>query len=245
MQRMMIGSLLVFMLALSAPSYAFTIKSGQVVGGDGNVYDGASPEQQEQIVKNAGRTDFFGNQKSSGVVGNNLFIVVEGQTVFVPISELSGKSRETVTNIVRNYIIQTMTADIKAFHGTDDPEALADIAKDTEALANSEYLQETVDKAAEFAEIDAALAADFINATLDLATVDAANEAARAAAEASFEQAFEAANEAAAEAYDAVNGEGAYCEQDPSCEVWTPESEQHLIEAKLHVVMRHITPNAK
>ena len=54
---------------------------------------------------------------------------------------------------------------------------------------------------------------------------DAANEAAREAAESAFEQAFEAANEVASAAYDAVHGEGAYCEQDPNCEVWTPDSE--------------------
>ena len=32
---------------------ALTLKSGQVLGGDGEIYDGASPQQQEQLVKNA------------------------------------------------------------------------------------------------------------------------------------------------------------------------------------------------
>ena len=64
-----------------------------------------------------------------------------------------------------------------------------------------------------------------LEATLDLATVDAANDAAREAAESALEQAFEAAHSVAAEAYDAIHGEGAHCEQDPNCEIWTPDSD--------------------
>lgn len=216
--------------AASFSAHALSLKSGQVVGGDGNVYDGASPEQKENIIKNANREDFFGNKKSSGVIGGNLFLVVEGNTVFIPVSELAGKSRDTVTELVRTRIMEVMTAKLTEFHSADgsavDKEDIAaDIARDSAQIADSPYLEETVNKAAEFAAVDAALASDYINAVVGLATVDATNEAARAAAEASFEAAFEAANEAASEAYDAVNGEGAYCEQDPNCEIWTPESE--------------------
>lgn len=217
-------------IGFSMSAHALTLKSGQVMGGDGNVYDGASPEQKENIIKNADRVDFFGNKKSSGVIGSNLFLVVEGETVFIPINDLAGKSRDTVTEIVRTHILEVMTASLTKFHSegataADSADIAADIAQGSAELANSAYLEETVNKAAEFAAVDAALASDYINAVVGLATVDATNEAARVAAEASFEAAFEAANEAATEAYDAINGEGAYCEQDPNCEIWTPESE--------------------
>ena len=47
------------------PAQALTLKKGQIIGGDGNVHDGASPEMQSQLIKNAQKTDFFGNKKAN------------------------------------------------------------------------------------------------------------------------------------------------------------------------------------
>ena len=44
--------LMVMMLTLSV-ARALTLESGQVIGGDGNIYDGASPEQKEVFIKRA------------------------------------------------------------------------------------------------------------------------------------------------------------------------------------------------
>ena len=217
----------IFCFGLASSAFALTLKSGQVLGSDGEVYDGASPEQAEQLAKNAQKKDFFGNQKSSGVVGQNLFVVVEGSVVFVPLTELQGKDRASVTQTVKDYITDHLVSALKAQHIAEEGKIDAETLKEFEALgdANSEYGAQVAQEVTEFAQYDIEKATAVLEATLDLATVDAANEAARQAAEATFEQAFEAAYEAASEAYDAVNGEGAYCEKDPNCEVWSPDSE--------------------
>ena len=161
------------------------------------------------------------------MVGGNLFVVVEGEAVFVPLSELAGKSKEGLTEVVKDYIVSHLMSDLKAQHiaeeGGIDAETLAQF--ESMDIANSEATQQIAAEVSEFAKYDIEKATAVLEASLNLATVDAANDAAREAAESAFEQAFEAAYEVASEAYDAVNGEGAYCEADPNCEIWTPESE--------------------
>ena len=210
---------------LSSNAYAMTLKKGQVIGGDGAGYDGASPQMQSQLAKNAQKTDFFGNKKSAGVVGQNLFVVVDNEAVFVPLSELAGKSKEGLQEVVREYIVSHLVNDMKAQHiaeeGSLDAETLAQFEEMD--IANDEVTNQIADKVSEFAQYDIEKATAVLEASLNLATVDAANSAAREAAESAFEKAFEAANEVAAEAYDAVHGEGAHCMQDPNCEIYTPE----------------------
>ena len=80
---------------------ALTLKKGQVIGGDGIVYDGASPAQKAAIIANSKRKDLFGNEQGkSGVSGTNLFIVVEDDVVFVPVSEVVGKDKDAVKDII-------------------------------------------------------------------------------------------------------------------------------------------------
>lgn len=214
-------------LASAGSAGALTLKKGQVLGGDGAIYDGASPEQQAQLIKNAQKEDFFGNKKSTGVVGGNLFVIVNDEAVFVPLSELAGKSKEGLTEVVKEYIVSHLMSDLKAKHIAEEGSLDAETLEQFESMdiANDEVTQQIASEVSEFAKYDLEAATAVLEASLDLATVDAANDAARQAAESAFEQAFEAATEIAAEAYDAVHGEGAYCEQDPSCEIWTPESE--------------------
>ena len=57
MERLIIAFCLLF---LSAPVHALTLKKGQVIGGDGAVYDGASPEQQSQLIKTLKKKTFLG-----------------------------------------------------------------------------------------------------------------------------------------------------------------------------------------
>ena len=42
-------------------------EGGQVLGSDGEVYDGASPEQQAALVEQAKQEGWFGKKKTSGV----------------------------------------------------------------------------------------------------------------------------------------------------------------------------------
>ena len=53
-------------------SNALTFKKGQVLGSDGEVHDGASPEQQAALVEQSKQDGWFGKKKNSGVQGSNL-----------------------------------------------------------------------------------------------------------------------------------------------------------------------------
>ena len=64
---------LVIASALAAmPAHALTFKKGQVLGSDGEVYNGASPDHQAALVEQSKKEGWFGNKKSSGVQGSNL-----------------------------------------------------------------------------------------------------------------------------------------------------------------------------
>lgn len=102
MRQFMTTALIATSIVFAANSAsALTIKKGQVLGSDGIVYDGASPAQRAALIANAKRTGTFGQDpKTSGVSGSNVFIVVGDDVVFVPISDVSGKSKEIVKDII-------------------------------------------------------------------------------------------------------------------------------------------------
>ena len=82
---------------------ALTLKKGQVIGGDGGVYDGASPEQMQIYIdraKNGGDT--------AGLVGSNVFVVVEDGITFVPVADLVGKTQETQLNTIGDAVVATI-----------------------------------------------------------------------------------------------------------------------------------------
>lgn len=197
-----IAAALLFMAI--APTQALTFKSGEVLGADGKIYQGASPEVAANIAKAAQEEDFFGNKKTAGVVGKSVFIVVEDQTVFVPLTDIVGKSDEEITAVITNYIVDALTADLVEFHsagGASAADADAAVARDLKNidLANDPFTKQMAAEAASVAAVDADKAIALINARIALAVVDVSNEAARAGAEAAFETALEAAQ-------DAVNG---------------------------------------
>ena len=88
----------------AAPASALTFKKGEVLGPDGNVYTGASPEQIDRLIERAADQDL-----PAGVVGNNVFVVVEEQVSFVPVSDLSGKTKESQLQVIGNQVVQDMT----------------------------------------------------------------------------------------------------------------------------------------
>ena len=57
-------------LAIASTSHALTFKKGEVLGPDGEIYHGASPEQMERLIERAAAEDM-----PAGVVGNNVFVV--------------------------------------------------------------------------------------------------------------------------------------------------------------------------
>ena len=132
MQALLVG----FLVLGAGQATALTLKTLQVPGSDNGVYDGASPEQVERMVENAERDDWGGNKRTSGVVGRNLFIVVEEKPVFVPLNELQGKTKEWIREIVKQSVVEALTKDLAA--------SLADEMSELDAAALAENL-ETLD----------------------------------------------------------------------------------------------------
>ena len=182
-------------IGLGYTATALTLKSGQVLSSDGQVYDGASPDQQEALIAKSKEKGWFGaDGKKSGVQGSNVYVVVQDELVFVPIKEIQGKSKEGITEVIKNHIVDSLMADAAARQiaedGGIDAEAMEKIAK----LANDPVTSEIAAQIAEDAAGDAAMAEALTEATLAIATVDINNAAEVASAEASYEAAIEAAH---------------------------------------------------
>jgi hypothetical protein len=161
-------------LALATSSaMALTFKKGQVLGSDGKIYDGASPEETARLIKNAAD-----GGESAGVRGNNLFVVMDDELVFIPLSDLSGKTKETRMDIVKAHVIANAT-DL-------DVDDLREEAGNLEAVLESRLAG--IEAGIE-AGLSATEAVDLDNA---LATAMTASE--QVAAQSALEEALEAAD---------------------------------------------------
>ena len=181
------------LLSLASMGHALTLKSGEVIGSDGSVYQGASPEQAANIAKNANETDWFGNKKTSGVVGKNIYLVVDDQTIFIPLSEIQGKKQDQIEAVITNYVVEALTQNLGEIHldelGKTDFEA---VARDSAGLVDDEVVNQLARDAAETALADPEAAKALVEATINLAKQTASDPA--------VEAAYEAANEAAHQA---------------------------------------------
>ena len=92
-------------VAMPMAASALTFKKGQVLGSDGKIYDGASPDLQERLIAKAKRTG-----DSAGVAAGKLYVVVEDTITFVPLTDLVGKSEDTIKEIVVEKVTETVTA---------------------------------------------------------------------------------------------------------------------------------------
>ena len=163
-----------FVLALAtSSSMALTFKKGQVLGSDGKIYDGASPEETARLIKNAAD-----GGESAGVRGNNLFVVMDDELVFIPLSDLSGKTKETRMDIVKAHVIAN-ASDL-------DVDELLEEAGNLEAVLESRLAG--IEAGIE-AGLSATEAVDLDNA---LATAMTASE--QVAAQSALEEALEAAD---------------------------------------------------
>ena len=189
----LVASLAIFGFGHAAT--ALTLKSGQVLSSDGEVYDGASPEQQEALIAKSKQKGWFGAEgKKSGVQGSNVYIIVQDELVFVPISEIKGKSKEGVTEVIREHIVNSLIADATAKIVAAEGSIDAETAERLTELANDPVTSEIAAQIAEDAAGDSAMAEALTEATLAIATVDVNDAAAVAAAEAGYEAAIEAAH---------------------------------------------------
>ena len=86
-------------LAMS-PAAALTFKKGQVLGADGKIYDGASPEQEEALIKKA-----EDEGELAGIAGSNLYVVLEGKVTYVPLSDVRGKTKEGMKEVTAAHVL--------------------------------------------------------------------------------------------------------------------------------------------
>lgn len=114
----------VMALAMASQAQALTFKKGEVLGSDGKVYEGASPQQLENMVAKAKAGGDRG-----GVSGNNVFVIVGENVTFIPVEDLKGKTDETMIEIVGDAVVQDLTgnSDIKF----SQVEAVSEIAENT------------------------------------------------------------------------------------------------------------------
>ena len=115
--------------AMPLAGSALTFKKGQVLGADGQIYDGASPEVQARLIAKA-----QDGGKSAGVTGRQLYVVVNDTITFVGLSDLAGKSEETVKEIIVEKVTETVSVALTE-------KALADAGIDLDDAASEEEVQ--------------------------------------------------------------------------------------------------------
>lgn len=92
--------LVVSSLSLALPAAALTFKKGRVLGSDGEVYDGAFPAQVEALIKKA-----EDEGEMAGVSGTNLYVVIDGSVTFVPLSDVRGKTKEGMKEVIAAHVL--------------------------------------------------------------------------------------------------------------------------------------------
>lgn len=117
---------------------ALTLKSGQVIGSDGQIYDGASPEKQEALIANAQN-----GGDMAGLSGSSVYVVVGDTITYVPVSDIRGKSNNRMKEIIGDEVIQNVTGiDTITLSDVENATLLAEEAGvPLEDLLNSEGLQ--------------------------------------------------------------------------------------------------------
>jgi len=91
-------------LAIVCQASALTFKKGEVLGPDGTMHEGASPDQMQRLIANAEESGDVG-----GVVGNNVFVVVGGDVTFIPVNDLRNLPKETQINVIGDAVVQDLT----------------------------------------------------------------------------------------------------------------------------------------
>ena len=107
---------------MTSAAHALTLKKGQVIGGDGSVHDGASPEQIAIYVERARQ-----GGDAAGLVGQNVFVIVEDDITFVPVADLAGKTKESQLNEIGDAVVATVAGtDAVSFEELNELKSIAE-----------------------------------------------------------------------------------------------------------------------
>ena len=99
-RNVMIASFLAVSVCASGSVSALTFKKGQVLGADGEVYDGASPDQEAALIKKA-----EDEGELAGVAGKNLYVVLEGKITYVPLADVRGKTKAGMKEVIAAHVL--------------------------------------------------------------------------------------------------------------------------------------------
>ena len=191
-------------------AHALTLKSGQVIGSDGNVYDGASPEVTSAILASG---------DTAGVRNGNLFIVIEGSVTFVPVKALAGKTKEGIKELVIEAVIASgEVIDLSNARDAGQLEAQAENMQETanqiltaealeEAIASGS--QEAIEQATQ-AAIESGGVQEVVRDAAEAAAAEAVGNAIEAIDEATSSEEFNAAVD------DLVAANNDYCALNPN-----------------------------
>ena len=107
MKKVIVPLLMALALASTGPANALTFKKGQVLGSDGKLYDGASPQVIENLINYAERTG-----ETAGINGKSVFVVVdvpgqdsEKEVVFISFQDLAGKDKKGIQETVLDKVV--------------------------------------------------------------------------------------------------------------------------------------------
>ena len=91
-------------ILLAGAAEALTLKTGQVLGSDGQVYQGASPQTRQQLINKVHK-----GGEIAGVTNNNVYVVVGETITFLPLAEIQGLTDGTVKTRIGDRVVQNVT----------------------------------------------------------------------------------------------------------------------------------------
>ena len=98
MKKLMFTSLLVSTLSLSAHA-SITLQSGQVIGPDGGIYDGMSPQTEADLLDS-----IESGETRVGVVNRSLYVIVNDEITTVPLSDLQNLNSDSRLAYIKDAI---------------------------------------------------------------------------------------------------------------------------------------------
>ena len=94
---------IVLSIAFASQASALTFKKGEVLGSDGTMHKGASPEQIYRLIANAEESGDVG-----GIAGNNVFVVVGEDVTFIPVNDLRNLPKYSQINVIGDAVVRDL-----------------------------------------------------------------------------------------------------------------------------------------